>query len=70
MDVNAILALIEMGTLTLPRFQRGYVWKRPDVSKLMRSLYKGYPVGSLLIWETQATRQRCTRRPTAGREWA
>ena len=44
-----------MGTLTLPRFQRGYVWKRPDVSKLMRSLYKGYPVGSLLIWETQAT---------------
>lgn len=46
-----------MGTLTLPRFQRGYVWKRPDVSKLMRSLYKGYPVGNLLIWETQATIQ-------------
>ena len=57
MDVNAILALIDMGSLTLPRFQRGYVWKRPDVSALMRSLYKGYPVGSLLIWETQATKQ-------------
>ncbi len=57
MDVNAILALIDMGALTLPRFQRGYVWKRPDVSKLMRSLYKGYPVGNLLIWETQATKQ-------------
>lgn len=55
MDVNAILALIDLGQLVLPRFQRGYVWKRTDVSKLMRSLYKGYPVGSLLIWDTQAT---------------
>ena len=55
MQLSALLALIDMGSLTLPRFQRGYVWKRPDVSKLMRSLYKGYPVGSLLIWETRAT---------------
>ncbi len=55
MKLDAIIALIDMRALTLPRFQRGYVWKRPDVSKLMRSLYKGYPVGSLLIWETQAT---------------
>lgn len=57
MELNAILNLIDMGSLTLPRFQRGYVWKRPDVSKLMRSLYKGYPVGSLLIWETHATQK-------------
>lgn len=56
MELSPLLALIDMGSLTLPRFQRGYVWKRPDVSKLMRSLYKGYPVGSLLIWETHATR--------------
>ena len=55
MKLEAIIALIDMRALTLPRFQRGYVWKRPDVSKLMRSLYKDYPVGSLLIWETQAT---------------
>ena len=57
MQVSTILALIDMGSLTLPRFQRGYVWSRSDVSKLMRSLYRGYPVGSLLVWETQASRQ-------------
>ena len=57
MKLDAIIALIDMRSLTLPRFQRGYVWKRPDVSKLMRSLYKGYPVGSLLIWETHASQQ-------------
>ena len=55
MNLQAIISLIDLRALTLPRFQRGYVWKRPDVIKLMRSLYKGYPVGSLLIWETQAT---------------
>ncbi|MCY4539294.1 MAG: DUF262 domain-containing protein [Chloroflexi bacterium] len=55
MNLQAIISLIDLRTLTLPRFQRGYVWKRPDVIKLMRSLYKGYPVGSLLIWETQAS---------------
>ncbi len=57
MKLNVILNQIDMGALALPRFQRGYVWKRPHVSNLVRSLYKGYPVGSLLIWETQATQQ-------------
>jgi hypothetical protein len=38
----------------LPEFQRGYVWNRDQVRGLMRSLYRGYPVGGLLTWETQA----------------
>ena len=61
MELSTILALIDEGGLTLPKFQRGYVWKRPDVSKLMRSLYKGYPVGSLLVWETRATQKDIRR---------
>ena len=36
----------------MPEFQRGYVWTRSDVRKLMYSLYRDYPVGSLLIWDT------------------
>lgn len=57
MKLDTIISLIDMRSLTLPRFQRGYVWRRRDVSKLMRSLYLGYPVGSLLIWETNATQE-------------
>jgi uncharacterized protein with ParB-like and HNH nuclease domain len=38
----------------LPEFQRGYVWNRDQVRELMRSLYRGYPVGGLLTWEIQA----------------
>jgi hypothetical protein len=50
----AILDQIESGSVLLPEFQRGYVWNRDQVRGLMRSLYLGYPVGSLLTWETPA----------------
>jgi Protein of unknown function DUF262 len=50
----AILDQIDSGSILLPEFQRGYVWNRDQVRGLMRSLYKGYPVGGLLTWETQA----------------
>lgn len=54
-DLGFILNQIDNGVLALPRFQRGYVWRRSDVSDLMLSLYKGYPVGHFLVWDTQAT---------------
>ena len=54
MQVSSILDNIDMGGLALPVFQRGYVWTRPQVKSLMNSLYRGYPVGSLLTWTTRA----------------
>lgn len=36
----------------IPSIQRDYVWSRSQIPRLLDSLYKGYPVGSLLIWET------------------
>jgi Protein of unknown function DUF262 len=52
--LGAILDQIDSGTVLLPEFQRGYVWNRDQVRGLMRSLYRGYPVGSLLVWEAEA----------------
>jgi hypothetical protein len=52
--LGIILEQIDSGTILLPEFQRGYVWNRDQVRGLMRSLYRGYPVGALLVWETQA----------------
>lgn len=40
------------GDLMIPSIQRDYVWSRSQIPRLLDSLYKGYPVGSLLIWET------------------
>ena len=52
MDVETILSQIELGNYALPEFQRGYVWNRGQVRKLMNSLYRGYPIGGLLTWVT------------------
>lgn len=50
--LSTLLDEIDSGVVLLPEFQRGYVWNRDQVRGLMRSLYRGYPVGSLLVWET------------------
>ena len=56
-NLDFILNQIDNGVLALPRFQRGYVWRRSDVSELMLSLYKGYPVGHFLVWDTYVSEQ-------------
>ncbi|MEX2347749.1 MAG: DUF262 domain-containing protein [Balneolaceae bacterium] len=53
MKISTILDQIDMNSMALPEFQRGYVWNRTQVRELMNSLYKRFPVGSLLVWETK-----------------
>lgn len=55
--LSTILDQIDAGSMLLPEFQRGYVWNRDQVRGLMRSLYHGYPVGALLVWETEGSGQ-------------
>ena len=54
MKVSTILDHIDSGHMALPEFQRGYVWNRDQVRGLMDSLYRRHPVGSLLVWATNA----------------
>lgn len=53
MNITTILDQIDMGSIALPEFQRGYVWNRDQVRGLMNSLYRRHPIGSLLVWETK-----------------
>ncbi len=54
MKVSTILDQIDLGSFALPKFQRGYVWNRDQVRGLMHSMYRKYPIGSLLVWVTKA----------------
>lgn len=36
----------------IPTFQREVVWEKENVKKLWDSIYKFYPLGSVLIWKT------------------
>jgi hypothetical protein len=51
-SVEELVKRIERGQLRLPEMQRRYVWRSPRVRDLMDSLYRGYPSGAILLWET------------------
>ncbi|MBI2985908.1 MAG: DUF262 domain-containing protein [Deltaproteobacteria bacterium] len=47
------------GRIVIPEFQREYVWRRSKAPKLIDSLYKGFPISSLLLWlSAEETRSR------------
>src|SRR3954466_7240024 len=50
--VEELVGMIERGELRLPEMQREYVWKATRVRDLLDSLYRGYPSGAILLWET------------------
>lgn len=50
--VEELVSMIERGRLRLPEMQRRYVWRSPRVRDLLDSLYRGYPSGAILLWET------------------
>lgn len=37
----------------IPTFQRDVVWEKENVKKLWDSIYKFYPLGSILVWKTK-----------------
>ena len=50
--VEALVSMIENGELGLPEMQRPYVWRSTRVRDLLDSLYRGYPSGTILLWES------------------
>ncbi len=54
MKIRTLIDRIQTKDIVLPEFQREYVWRLDQAKELMVSLFKEYPIGSILIWETQA----------------
>lgn len=51
-SISTLVDMYKRGELQLPEIQRHYVWKGTRVRDLLDSLYRGYPSGSILMWET------------------
>jgi hypothetical protein len=49
--VGKLLEDIAMGEIGLPDIQRPFVWDTTRVRNLFDSMYRGYPIGTLLFWE-------------------
>lgn len=52
-NLKKLIHFIEHKRVSVPEFQRGYVWKIAQVKSLFDSLVKKYPIGSFIIWETK-----------------
>ena len=50
--IEELVSKIKRGEIKLPEMQRPYVWTAPRVRDLLDSLYRGYPSGTILTWET------------------
>ena len=47
-----LIVEIARGKYKIPEFQRNFVWGKPQIIALFDSISKGYPIGSLLFWNT------------------
>jgi len=54
LSVEEIVRRTGQGRLLLPRFQRPLSWDNADRRKLLDSIERGYPIGTLLFWRRPA----------------
>jgi len=52
LKIRELIEEINRGEVLLPEIQRAYVWKGPQAVKLIDSLYREYPSGQILLWDT------------------
>ena len=48
--IETLLTWIKSGEIAIPEIQRPFVWEATKVRNLLDSLYRGYPVGYLILW--------------------
>lgn len=56
-SIYTYLEELRNGAYQIPTFQREVVWEKENVKKLWDSIYKFYPLGSILIWKTRVKLQ-------------
>lgn len=52
MTLNDVIIQANENVLILPSFQRGFKWKPENIRKLLESLVLNYPIGGVLLWQT------------------
>ena len=51
-SISIYLQKLKRNQYQIPTFQRNLVWDKGDVKKFWDSIYRYYPVGSILVWKT------------------
>lgn len=56
--IRTAIERILNGSIRVPAFQRGFVWTTDNISFLMDSIYRNYPIGNILLWRTLDTLEK------------
>ena len=54
LKIEELVKLLREDKYLIPTFQRDFVWNPASIKKLWDSMFRFYPIGSLLYWETDA----------------
>jgi len=60
--VGALRADVRKCLFAIPRLQREFVWRGPQAAALWDSIYRGMPIGTLMIWRAPRKRRHLLRR--------
>lgn len=53
LTIRKLIDRISSGDIRIPAFQRNYVWEPDQVAFLLDSIYKGFPIGTVIFWKTE-----------------
>ncbi len=65
--VKQLLEDYKAGRIVIPEFQREYVWQKRKAPLLIDSLYRGFPISSLLLWQSAEDIRARRRSPRPAR---
>lgn len=54
LSVTELLDDVHAGRIRVPSFRRALKWKKRDIRLLLDSIYRGYPIGAMLLWKKPA----------------
>lgn len=50
--IRKLIERISSGDIRVPAFQRDFVWEPDQVAFLLDSIYKEFPIGTMILWKT------------------
>src|SRR5690242_13555078 len=51
--IDGLARRILNGDILLPKFQRDFVWEKKQILRLLDSVARGFPIGSVLLWQSR-----------------
>ena len=54
LKIEELVKMLREDKFLIPTFQRDFVWEPASIKKLWDSMFRFYPIGSILYWETDS----------------